>query len=73
MWMDYVKMLERCGNDIQSPRYICPANLPEEHDRYMRKVHIIEDKKKRAEDIIKARERSEFQGTERKILRYPYQ
>lgn len=57
MWMDYIKMLERCGKDIQSPKYICPANLQEEHDRYMRKVHILEDKKKRAEDIIKARER----------------
>ena len=57
MWMDYIKMLERCGKDIQSPKYICPANLQEEHDRYMRKVHILEDKKKRAEDIIKAQER----------------
>ena len=54
MWMDYVKMLERCGRDIQSPKYICPANLQEEHDRYLRKVHILEDKKKRAEDIRKA-------------------
>lgn len=57
MWMDYVKMLERCGRDIQSPKYICPANLQEEHDRYVRKVHILEDKKKRAEDIRKAQER----------------
>ncbi len=57
MWMDYIKMLERCGKDIQSPKYICPANLQEEHDRYMRKVHILEDKKKRAEDIRKAQER----------------
>lgn len=57
MWMDYIKMLERCEKDIQSPKYICPGNLQEEHDRYMRKVHILEDKKKRAEDIIKAQER----------------
>ena len=57
MWMDYIKMLERCGKDIQSPKYICPANLKEEHDRYMRKVHILEDKKIRAEDIRKAQER----------------
>ncbi len=57
MWIDYIKMLERCGKDILSPKYICPANLQEEHDRYMRKVHILEDKKKRAEDIIKAQER----------------
>ena len=57
MWMDYIKMLERCGRDIQSPKYICPAKLQEEHDRYMRKVHILEDKKKRAEDIRKTQER----------------
>ena len=57
IWMDYIKMLERCGRDIQSPKYICPANLQEEHDRYLRKVHILEDKKKRAEDIRKAQER----------------
>ena len=57
MWFDYIKMLERCGKDIQSPKYICPANLKEEHDRYMRKVHILEDKKIRAEDIRKAQER----------------
>ena len=57
MWIDYIKMLERCGKDIQSPKYICPTNLHEEHDRYMRKVHILEDKKKRAEDIRKAQER----------------
>lgn len=57
LWMDYIKMLERCGKDIQSPKYICPANLQEEHDRYVRKVHILKDKKKRAEDIRKAQER----------------
>lgn len=57
MWIDYIKMLERCGKDIQSPKYICPVNLKEEHDRYMRKVHILEDRKKRAEDIRKAQER----------------
>ena len=57
IWMDYIKMLERCGKDIQSPKYICPYNLQEAHDHYMRKVHILEDKKKRAEDIRKAQER----------------
>lgn len=57
MWIDYIKMLERCGKDILSPKYICPSNLKEEHDRYMRKGHILEAKKKIAEDIRKAQER----------------
>lgn len=56
-WMDYIKMLERCGKDILSPKYICPANLQEEHDRYVRKVYILEDRKKKAEDIRRAQER----------------
>lgn len=57
MWVDYIKMLERCGRDIQSPKYICPANLQEEHDRYVKKLQAIQDKAKRAEDIRKAQER----------------
>lgn len=39
MWMDYIKMLERCGKDIQSPKYICPANLKKAHDEYVEKVN----------------------------------
>lgn len=57
MWMDYIKMLERCGKDIQSPRYICPTNLKEAHDHYVKKAREIEAKAKRAEDIRKAQER----------------
>ena len=57
MWIDYIKMLERCGKDIQSPKYICPANLQEEHDRYVRKLQTIQEKEKKAEDIRKAQER----------------
>ena len=57
MWVDYIKMLERSGKDIQSPRYICPANLKEEHDRYVRKLQTIQEKAKKAEDIRKAQER----------------
>lgn len=57
MWVDYIKMLERCDKDIQSPKYICPANLQEEHDRYVKKLQTIQDKAKRADDIRKAQER----------------
>ena len=57
MWIDYIKMLERCGRDIQSPKYICPANLQDEHDRYVRKLQTIQEKEKKAEDIRKAQER----------------
>lgn len=57
MWIDYIKMLERCGKDILSPKYICPANLQEKHDRYVRKLQTIQEKEKKADDIRKAQER----------------
>lgn len=57
MWIDYIKMLERCGRDIQSPKYICPANLQDEHGRYVRKLQTIQEKEKKADDIRKAQER----------------
>ena len=47
MWMDYIKMLERCGKDIQSPKYICPSNLQEAHDEYVGKVNRQRRKEQR--------------------------
>ena len=47
MWMDYIKMLERCGKDIQSPKYICPSNLQEAHDEYVEKVNRQRRKEQR--------------------------
>lgn len=50
MWMDYIKMLERCGKDIQSPKYICPANLQDAHDEYVEKVNRQRRKEQREKD-----------------------
>ncbi len=50
MWMDYIKMLERCSKDIQSPRYICPANLKEAHDEYTEKVNRLRQKEQREKE-----------------------
>lgn len=50
MWMDYIKMLERCGKDIQSPKYVCPVNLKETHDEYMEKVNRLRRKEQREKD-----------------------
>lgn len=50
MWMDYIKMLERCGKDIQSPKYICPANLKEAHDEYVEKVNRLRRKEQQEKD-----------------------
>lgn len=54
MWMDYIKMLERCGKDIQSPKYICPSHLQEAHDEYVEKVNRQRMKEQREANRKKA-------------------
>lgn len=53
-WMDYIKMLERMGRDIQSPKLICPADLNAAHDEYVVKVERQRVKGKLEADRKKA-------------------
>lgn len=50
MWIDYIKMLERFGKDIKSPKHICPANLKEAHDEYVEKVNRQRRKEQREKE-----------------------
>ena len=62
MWIDYIKMLERCGKDIQSPKYVCPSNLQEAHDEYVEKVNRLrrkEQQEKERQQAIEDRARFE--------------
>lgn len=62
MWIDYIKMLERCDKDIQSPKYICPANLKEAHDEYVERVNRLRRKEQMEKDRQQAMEdRAKFE------------
>lgn len=37
LWMDYLGLLEEFGKDLRNPVYVCPENLKEAHDRYLKK------------------------------------
>lgn len=50
MWIDYIKMLERFGKDIKSPKHICPANLKEAHDEYVEKLNRQRRKEQREKE-----------------------
>ncbi len=56
LWVDYIRSLERCGKDIHNAHYVCPSDLPTEHDRYQERVMAIREREKREEQRKKARE-----------------
>ncbi|KAA6301311.1 MAG: hypothetical protein EZS26_002508 [Candidatus Ordinivivax streblomastigis] len=37
LWCDYIDFLRFLGKDLHNAKYVCPADLKAEHDRYMRK------------------------------------
>ena len=51
MWCDYIKMLKTCKKDVRNPHYICPDDLRQAHDIYVRKIQAIEERKRREADI----------------------
>lgn len=56
LWVDYVDLLRYFSKDIHNAKYVCPANLKKEHDRYVKKKREIqkrleiERKRKQAEE-----------------------
>ena len=51
MWCDYLDMLRESGKDLHSPKYVCPADLHREHDRYMNKLARLETDREIAENL----------------------
>lgn len=37
LWCDYIDLLRFFGKDLHNAKYVCPANLKAEHDRYVQK------------------------------------
>ncbi len=56
LWVDYIRLLERCGRDIHNAHYVCPLDLKAEHDRYQERVRVIQEREKREAQRKKALE-----------------
>ena len=54
MWMDYIKMLERMGRDLNSPSLIAPQDLKTAHDIYVAKVNRQRIKEQREKERLQA-------------------
>jgi hypothetical protein len=53
-WLDYLDLLKFFGKDLCSTKYICPANLHKEHDRYVAKKREIDRQQEVSKRIKKA-------------------
>lgn len=59
LWCDLITLLDKCGRDIRSVKYICPDNLRTAHDLWQSKVTTAEEKHRKAEQLIKAKKNEE--------------
>jgi hypothetical protein len=60
LWCDYVKLLYFFGKDLHNAKYVCPADLTAEHDKYMNKKREQQEQERRKAAIQKALEDETF-------------
>ena len=53
IWVDYLRMLDRCGKDLHNAHYICPADL--QPNTTSNKVRILQEQEKRMDQMKRAR------------------
>ena len=56
MWCDYITQLHFFGKDTNSPKYVCPNNLHQQHDLYMKKRRAYNEREELERKRQKARE-----------------
>lgn len=57
LWCDYIDFLRFFGKDLHNAKYVCPADLKAEHDRYMYKKAKAEvQRQKETDDSFKEKE-----------------
>lgn len=49
LWCDLVRLLKECGKDTHNAHYVCPDNLKDTHDHFLRMKREI-DKKRESEE-----------------------
>lgn len=49
IWIDYLNLLQHFGRDLNNAVYVCPADLKNAHDRFVKKKRLQDRKKKLAD------------------------
>lgn len=56
LWCYTIRLLDKCGRDIHSVKFICSKDLKAEHDRWLHKVNAIEKQRRDREKLQRARQ-----------------
>lgn len=59
LWCDMIKLLDKCGKDIHSTKYICPIDMVAEHDRWNKRIMRLEEIERNRRNLEWERERLE--------------
>jgi DNA-directed RNA polymerase subunit RPC12/RpoP len=54
LWRDYIDLLHFFGKDLHNAKYVCPADLNAEHDRYVKKKRERQEMERREQARKKA-------------------
>lgn len=69
MWVDYIRMLARNGNDIHNAHYVCPTNLKKEHDKVRARLNAIKEREERERQrIVAMADEAAFEEMKRKFF-----
>jgi hypothetical protein len=59
VWMDYIGLLRYFGKDARNAHYVCPADLRGEHDRYVVKMQVQQERERAERDAERNRAQAE--------------
>ena len=47
LWVDYIKLLDKCGKDLNNAFYVCPIDLRSSHDRFLKMAECIREREEK--------------------------
>ena len=47
LWVDYIKLLDKCGKDLNNAFYVCPIDLRSSHDRFLKMAERIREREEK--------------------------
>ena len=47
LWVDYIRLLDKCGKDLNNAFYVCPTDLCSSHDRFLKMAERIREREEK--------------------------